>query len=74
MLQSQKGNRSQTRLIDSSTSARLSGFVALLPASHVTAARNAPTSAIPAAASRMNKPAAMPIANHKSQASDTERA
>ena len=56
MLQSQKGNRSQTRLIDSSTSARLSGFVALLPASHVTAARNAPTSAIPAAASRMNKP------------------
>ena len=74
MLQSQKGNRSQTRLIDSSTSARLSGFVALLPASHVTVARNAPTSAKPAAASRMNKPAAMPIANHKSQASDTERA
>jgi len=74
VLQSQKGNRSQTRLIDSSTSARLSGFVALLPASHVMAARNAPTSAIPAAASRMNKPAAMPIANHKSQASGTERA
>ena len=74
MLQSQKGNRSQTRLIDSSTSARLSGFVALLPASHVTAARNAPTSAIPAAASRMNKPAAIPIANHKSQASDKQQA